>query len=97
MSGSTEILSSAKFRGGFSGNWMAGASESRSLRRRLMAVLRLAHRVLGVRRKKYGARPVGGWRLHPFESFLIGRPGICARRHERASRTRSACRSSLCK
>ncbi|MGX7874716.1 hypothetical protein ACVDG5_019890 [Mesorhizobium sp. ORM6] len=39
----------------FAGQWIAGADlGSRSVRRRLMAVLRMAHRVLGMRRKGHG-------------------------------------------
>ncbi|MHC1549681.1 YadA-like family protein [Phyllobacterium sp. K27] len=36
----------------FAGNWLAGAAESRSARRRLNAILRLACRVLGAKRRK---------------------------------------------
>ncbi|HKU93992.1 MAG TPA: hypothetical protein VJR58_01895, partial [Vineibacter sp.] len=46
--------------GGFAGNWVAGAEHgSRSLRRRLMAVLRRAHRVLGMKRDQLGLGTLG--------------------------------------
>ncbi|RUW23881.1 calcium-binding protein, partial [Mesorhizobium sp. M1A.F.Ca.IN.020.06.1.1] len=38
----------------FAGNWVPGAADSRSLRRRLMAALRNAHRVLGLKRDRLG-------------------------------------------
>ncbi|RUY00160.1 hypothetical protein, partial [Mesorhizobium sp. M7A.F.Ca.CA.004.04.1.1] len=39
----------------FAGHWIAGADvSSRSVRRRLMAVLRMAHRALGMGRKRLG-------------------------------------------
>lgn len=42
------------------GNWINGENEGgRSLRRRLMAVLRMAHRVLGVRRDRLGCGILG--------------------------------------
>jgi hypothetical protein len=41
----------------FSANWVSG--DSRSLRRRLMAALRNAHRVLGMRRKGLGLGTLG--------------------------------------
>ncbi|HYC94321.1 MAG TPA: YadA-like family protein [Sphingomicrobium sp.] len=45
---------------GFTGNWFAGAGEgSWSQRRRLMALLRRAHRVLGVNRKDLGVGSLG--------------------------------------
>ena len=50
---------------GFVGNWIAGAADSRSVRRRLMAVLRNACRVLGMRRKGLGLGALGSggcWR-----------------------------------
>ncbi|TIS50537.1 MAG: calcium-binding protein [Mesorhizobium sp.] len=43
----------------FIGNWMFGAADSRSLRRRLMAALRNAHRVLGMRRDRLGHGMLG--------------------------------------
>ncbi|MER9258134.1 YadA-like family protein [Mesorhizobium sp. M0619] len=43
----------------FVGNWIAGAADSRSVRRRLMAVLRMAHRVLGFGRKNMGLGTLG--------------------------------------
>ena len=45
--------------GSFTGNWVSGAAETRSLRRRLMAALRSAHRVLGMRRKNMGLGTLG--------------------------------------
>ncbi|MDX8499363.1 YadA-like family protein [Mesorhizobium sp. VK4C] len=44
----------------FAGNWVSGAADSRSLRRRLMAALRNAHRVLGVKRNRLGLGMLGG-------------------------------------
>ncbi|WNJ93558.1 YadA-like family protein [Bosea sp. 685] len=55
----TDRRTQAGFRGGFTGNWVSGGGESRSLRRRLMAVLRMAHRVLGVSRKGLGLGSLG--------------------------------------
>ncbi|WP_032907968.1 hypothetical protein, partial [Mesorhizobium sp. LNHC252B00] len=44
----------------FAGHWIAGAGHgSRSTRRRLMAVLRMAHRVLGLGRKNMGLGTLG--------------------------------------
>ncbi|OWK24218.1 hypothetical protein AJ87_23535 [Rhizobium yanglingense] len=47
------------FRFGFANDRMAGESGDRSRRRRLMAVLRMAHRVLGFRRKGLGLGTLG--------------------------------------
>ncbi|TIV25778.1 MAG: hypothetical protein E5V90_25835, partial [Mesorhizobium sp.] len=47
----------------FAGNWVSGAIDSRALRRRLMAALRSAYRVLGMRRRRgmgLGTLGVGG-------------------------------------
>nr|WP_085034458.1 YadA-like family protein [Ensifer aridi] len=44
----------------FAGNWILGAEKSgRSLRRRLMAVLRMAHLALGVKRNRMGLGALG--------------------------------------
>ncbi|KAB2654884.1 calcium-binding protein [Brucella tritici] len=40
-------------------NWVAGAGDSRSVRRRLMAILRLAHMALGMGRKRLGLGSLG--------------------------------------
>ncbi|WP_265518694.1 YadA-like family protein [Nitratireductor luteus] len=46
-------------RRGFVGNWVSGGGDSRWQRRRLMAVLRLAHRALGLSRKRLGLGALG--------------------------------------
>ncbi|RUY98153.1 hypothetical protein EN958_30895, partial [Mesorhizobium sp. M7A.F.Ca.CA.002.15.1.1] len=44
----------------FAGHWIAnGDPRSRSVRRRLMAVLRMAHSVLGMGRKRLGLGTLG--------------------------------------
>jgi len=47
-------------RTGFAENWIRANGTSWSQRRRLMAVLRRAHRVLGVKRDRLGLGPLGG-------------------------------------
>ncbi|MDZ5699829.1 hypothetical protein [Chelativorans sp. M5D2P16] len=59
MTGSIGNFPPAKLRRGFVDNWISGAAESRSLRRRLMAVLRMAHSVLGMRRGRLGLGTLG--------------------------------------
>ena len=50
----------------FAGNWIFGAGSSSSQRRRLMSVLRMAHRVLGFDRKNLGIGSLGfGGRARP--------------------------------
>ncbi len=45
---------------GFVRNWVArGDADSRSLRRRLLAVLRSAHRILGAKRDRLGLGSLG--------------------------------------
>ncbi|MDW6025961.1 YadA-like family protein [Mesorhizobium sp. BAC0120] len=43
----------------FAGNWVFGAADSRPLRRRLMAALRMAHRSLGMKRDRLGLGALG--------------------------------------
>jgi len=40
-------------------NWVAGAGDSRSIRRRLMAILRMAHMALGIGRRRLGLGSLG--------------------------------------
>jgi autotransporter adhesin len=63
MTGYTERRAQIEFRRGFVGSWVSGNADSRSLRRRLMAILRKAHQVLGVSRKGLGLGTLGagGW------------------------------------
>ncbi len=60
MSHTSGTIASHKPRRRFAGNWIPGAVDTPSQRRRLMAVLRMAHRVLGVRRKGLGLGTLGG-------------------------------------
>ncbi|BCH35348.1 collagen-binding protein [Mesorhizobium sp. L-8-10] len=46
-------------RRGFVGNWVSDGGDSRSQRRRLIAVLRMAHRVLGMKRSRLGLGTLG--------------------------------------
>ena len=48
-----------KFGVEFAGNWISAETYTRSLRRRLMAILRMAYRVLGMRRKGLGLGTLG--------------------------------------
>src|SRR5580704_808882 len=48
-----------KFGVEFAGNWISAKTYTRSLRRRLMSILRLAYRVLGMRRKGLGLGTLG--------------------------------------
>ena len=47
-------------RDSFVANWVGGAQLSGTQRRRLMAALRIAHRVLGIKRDKLGLGTLGG-------------------------------------
>jgi autotransporter adhesin len=57
-------------------NWVAGAGDSRSVRRRLMAILRLAHMALGMGRKRLGVGSlgVGASFAAALEALGIGNP-----------------------
>ena len=63
MTGSVEGRARIELSSGFVGNWIAGAADSRSVRRPLMAVLRNACRVLGMRRKGLGLGALGSGRI----------------------------------
>jgi len=65
--------------GHFAGNWIAGGDiGSRSVRRRLMAVLRMAHRVLGMRRKGHGLGMLGNGGTLAAAVVAIGLTGIAS-------------------
>ncbi|WP_454858314.1 YadA-like family protein [Rhizobium binxianense] len=61
-------------------NWVSGAGDNRSLRRRLMAILRLAHMALGMGRKRLGpgSLGVGGSIAATLQALGIGNPTAMA-------------------
>ena len=68
---------------GFAGNWVAGAQHgSRALRRRLLAVLRRAHRVLGLKRDRLGLGTLGvGSAVGRAGGGIAGNPSALIVRH----------------